>query len=49
LKVLLMPTLHPAAALYNPKTRKLLEEDFLRIKDLLRALEPGESGLERYF
>jgi len=50
LEVLLMPTLHPAAALYNPGTRKLLEEDFLRLKELLRTLEsPGESGLERYF
>jgi len=50
LEVLLMPTLHPAAALYNPRTRKLLEEDFLRLKDLLKTIEsPGESGLERYF
>ncbi len=50
LEVLLMPTLHPAAALYNPRTRKLLEEDFLKLKDLLKVLEkPEESGLERYF
>jgi len=31
----IIPTLHPAAALYNPKFKSLLEEDFQRIKTLL--------------
>jgi uracil-DNA glycosylase family 4 len=31
----IVPTLHPAAALYNPKFKSLLEEDFQRIKTLL--------------
>ncbi len=50
LEVLLMPTLHPAAALYNPRTKKLLEEDFLKIKEILKGLGSQEqSGLEKYF
>jgi len=32
LPVRVIPTLHPAAALYNPKYRSILEEDFQRIK-----------------
>jgi len=31
----IIPTLHPAAALYNPKFKSLLEKDFQRIKTLL--------------
>ncbi len=37
LKVNVLPTLHPAAALYNPKNRKLLEDDFQKIRDLLEG------------
>jgi len=49
LEVLLMPTLHPAAALYNPKTKSLLEQDFQRIKEILKKLEsPEGTGLEKY-
>jgi uracil-DNA glycosylase len=32
--VLIVPTLHPAAALYSPRYRKDLEEDFMTIKTL---------------
>ncbi|MCS7103382.1 MAG: type-4 uracil-DNA glycosylase [Candidatus Korarchaeum sp.] len=38
-----MPTLHPAAALYNPKLRSLIEEDF---EELRRVMSSRGSGLE---
>lgn len=31
LDVILIPTFHPAATLYNPKLRKILEEDFEKV------------------
>lgn len=31
LKAVLIPTFHPAAALYNPRLRRILEEDFEKI------------------
>lgn len=41
---LLLPTLHPAAALYNPRLRSLIEEDFRLLGELI-----GEGrGLERW-
>jgi len=43
---MLMPTLHPAAALYNPKLKPLLEEDFDKLKELLGK---RERGLEEFF
>ncbi|HDI31964.1 MAG TPA: uracil-DNA glycosylase [Thermofilum sp.] len=43
----LLPTLHPAAALYNPSLRRILEEDFKRIKDVITK-EKDRIGLERY-
>ncbi len=46
---LLMPTLHPAAALYNPRLRPLLEEDFRRLKELLGEDGEGRGGLEAWF
>lgn len=36
LQVKIMPTFHPAAALYNPRYRSALEEDFQRIKSELK-------------
>ena len=36
LKLLLMPTYHPAAALYNPRYRQIIEEDLQVLKELLR-------------
>ncbi len=35
------PTLHPAAALYNPKLRDLLEKDFDEIARLIREVSGG--------
>ncbi len=34
-KVKIMPMYHPAASLYNPDTRKLLEADFKKLKEIL--------------
>jgi len=42
---LCLPTLHPAAALYNPRLRGLLEADF---RLLARLLSRGQ-GLDRWF
>lgn len=36
-ELVLLPTLHPAAALYNPRLRGLLEEDFMELKHLLET------------
>ncbi len=41
----IMPTLHPAAALYNPNLRSLLQEDFFKLKNLMRN---DYVGLESY-
>ena len=47
-EVILFPTLHPAAALYNPKLRDLLEKDF---KEISRLAKLGDTkiGLDRFF
>lgn len=42
----LLVTLHPAAALYNPKLKPLLERDFDKLKDLLGD---SKKGLEEWF
>lgn len=34
----IFPTLHPAAALYNPKNREVIEEDFRRLRGMLDGL-----------
>ncbi len=39
----LMPTLHPAAALYNPRLRPLLEEDFRKLGEIVGT--SGDSGV----
>lgn len=44
----LMPTLHPAAALYNPRLRPLLERDFNKLRELLEERDRG-GGLEAWF
>lgn len=33
-EIMVFPTYHPAAALYNPNLRKTLEEDFKKIKEM---------------
>jgi len=47
----LLATYHPAAALYNPKIRPLLEEDFALLGRLLRegGAEKGRRTLEDFF
>lgn len=43
-KVLVIPTYHPAAALYNPKVRPALEKDFSLIAEARKSLtRVGES------
>jgi len=37
---LLMPTIHPAAALYDPKNLKILEYDFEKLKHILKEAPP---------
>jgi len=46
----LIPTLHPAAALYNPKLLKILKEDFNKIKDEIERISRGKEkvGLEKF-
>lgn len=39
-EVLIIPMLHPAAALYNPNLRRLLEEDFTTLKSVLGNKKP---------
>jgi uracil-DNA glycosylase family 4 len=46
LEILCLPTLHPAAALYNPRLRNLLEADF---RALSRLTSTRREGLERWF
>ncbi|MEM1511745.1 MAG: uracil-DNA glycosylase [Candidatus Jordarchaeales archaeon] len=38
-ELVFLPTLHPASALYNPKNKKLLEEDMRKFRDLLDKLK----------
>ncbi|RLF17210.1 MAG: uracil-DNA glycosylase [Thermoprotei archaeon] len=38
LRVLVFPTYHPAAALYNPRLRDILEKDFARIGSLISRI-----------
>jgi len=52
LRVVLFPTLHPAAALYNPRLRTLLEEDFKKIKKVADrgfSLSRREVKLDEFF
>ncbi len=48
--VVVLPVFHPAAALYTPANRSLLEEDFLKLRRLLdageRALRPSAGATE---
>jgi DNA polymerase len=48
--VVVLPVFHPAAALYTPANRAVLEEDFLRLRRLLdvgaRALRGSENGAD---
>ncbi len=46
-EVIVLPTLHPAAALYNPRLRGLLEEDFALLGKLVRG--ERAKGLDEFF
>jgi DNA polymerase len=46
--LLLFTTYHPAAALYKPEIRRVLEEDFARLKELLGGSERGGRTLLDY-
>jgi len=43
-KVLVIPTYHPAAALYNPKVKPALEKDFGLVAEALKSLTEVEEG-----
>ena len=47
LNLVVMPTFHPAAALYNPKLKDLLIEDFKRIPRLVKQPR-GQSILDDF-
>jgi DNA polymerase len=42
--VIYYPMFHPAAALHQPRWRTLLDEDILKIPDLLTKLEDVEEA-----
>ncbi len=45
----LMPTLHPAAALYNPRLKPLLERDFKMLGEIISGNRRMKRGLEDWF
>jgi len=45
-ETLVIPTYHPAAALYNPAPRKALEEDFKLVAAKYRELTQGETRIK---
>jgi len=48
LRVKVLPTLHPAAALYNPALRSLLEKDFQLLMSLAKKKALGQVSLDEY-
>lgn len=46
--VTVFPTLHPAAALYNPRMRSLIEEDFREIAKLIKGDSRGQGPLDMF-
>jgi len=46
-KISILPTLHPAAALYNPRNKVLIEEDFKLLNKLIKG-ELKQTGLLRF-
>ncbi|MGC9107102.1 MAG: type-4 uracil-DNA glycosylase [Infirmifilum sp.] len=48
--LVVFPTLHPAAALYNPGMRSSLEDDFKRISRIIKGEETkGQKTLDSFF
>ncbi len=49
-ELVVFPTLHPAAALYNPRLRTVLEDDFKHIATILQGKDSeGQSTLDKFF
>lgn len=48
-EIKLLPTIHPAAALYDPALKDLLDEDFGKLSALLRKSSKDRVTLEDYF
>lgn len=46
--IIVFPTYHPAAALYNPNLRRTLEEDFKKIREMMTTTKPNKYTIE-YF
>nr|HPL30977.1 uracil-DNA glycosylase [Anaerolineae bacterium] len=42
-ETLYLPLFHPAAALHQPRYRSAIEQDFLKIPDLLKQAVPAEE------
>ena len=47
LHVKVLPTYHPAAALYNPKLKDLLEKDFIRLGKVVTSINSGSKSKGR--
>ncbi|MCD6369376.1 MAG: uracil-DNA glycosylase [Thermoproteales archaeon] len=47
--VTILPTLHPAAALYNPRLKTILEKDFDKLKEILKSISKPKKGLDAFF
>ena len=45
--VLVLPTYHPAAALYNPRLKDALQEDFKKMYNIVSQISEGSKGLIR--
>ena len=43
-----LPTYHPAAALYNPRLRSVIEDDLRKVKELLNNLGRSGGGILDY-
>ncbi len=43
LEVLVLPTLHPAAALYNPPKKSIFLDDIKKLKEILDKISRGEE------
>jgi len=43
-----LPTYHPAAALYNPKLRSIIVDDLRKVKELLNNLGRSGGGILDY-
>jgi len=47
LEAIVIPTIHPAAALYNPQLKKIFEDDFKLIRNALNSLKGSEKAASK--